>query len=239
MNNVIKKIILIIFFTGISHNVLATPPTSSVSRIYIDGISENSSVVITKRNPVFSWDFSYSPNREQRTVEILISTVLGDSDIWNFEEILMVNYKVYDGAVSLAANTLYHLAVRIRDDEGLCSDWILTTFPTINAGVVLSASRSADLEIDLKNPFNPTKGEVSRIRYQILDSNEYTIIRIYTITGELVKTLVEHIAQQKALYSVDWDGKNAEGNIVASGVDLVNMQAGTAIRETKRIVVIK
>lgn len=237
-----KKILTIIIFSficiTINNHIVFGIPFSSVDRAEVDGISANNNVVVTGRNPVFSWDFTFDPDKEQGNVEILIGTTQGDSDIWNYEENLRVYYKIYDGQAQLIADQTYHWSLRVRDNQGIYSDWILSMFDTVTSGVTLSQSK-ADLKIDWNNPFNPHKGQITKIRYKLVNWNENVAIRIYTITGELVKTLANHLAQQNALYTVEWNGENAANRIVASGIYLVNLKAGISFSKNRRIAVIK
>lgn len=239
MEKTYQRIFILAVFL-FNSTLLYPAPTSSPARIKVDGISANTQVVVTNRNPVFSWDFTFDTNTDQDIVEIQIGTSSGASDVWDFSSTLLVTYKVYDGTTQLVSGTTYYWQIRITDNGSNSSGWVSSTFHTISSAVSLSSSK-ADLKIDWNNPFNPYKGQITKIRYQLIDSNENEniIIRVYTVNGELVVTLAEHLAEQKALYTVEWDGRNAEGEIVASGVYLVNLKAGTSIQKTKRVVVIK
>jgi hypothetical protein len=62
------------------------------------------------------------------------------------------------------------------------------------------------------NPFNPR----TVIRYE-LQSGGYVILKITNVLGREIKTLVEEFALP-GRYEVMWDGKDAEGNSVASGI---------------------
>ncbi len=86
-------------------------------------------------------------------------------------------------------------------------------------------------------PFRPNGGDMARygswsggIMFRGIPSS--AVIRIYTITGALVRTLYA------APPSVVWDVKNADGQIVASGVYLWEARAGKN-RKTGKLVVIK
>jgi len=63
------------------------------------------------------------------------------------------------------------------------------------------------------NPFNST----TRIRYQIADDNASVILEIFDITGRLITTLVNAV-QEAGIYEVAWDGTNANGASVSSGI---------------------
>jgi len=62
------------------------------------------------------------------------------------------------------------------------------------------------------NPFNPT----TSIRYDIAHPGRVEIV-IFTVRGEHVRTLVA-ADQGAGRYTVSWDGKNADGQSVSSGV---------------------
>ncbi|MFH1379358.1 MAG: FlgD immunoglobulin-like domain containing protein [bacterium] len=232
-----KKIIVFFIFILSVMKIYAAPPASSSSRIRVDGISGNTKVVISGRNPVFSWDFDFA-GEDQNSAAIQIGSSVGASDIWSFNEVLLVKYKVYNGSNALQPDTTYFWQISITNGNNETSAPVQSSFHTITSAVSLSALK-ADLKIEWNNPFNPNKGQITKILYQLIDGNENTTVRIYTITGELVKTLADHIAERNALYTVEWDGKNAEGYVVASGIYLVNLKAGTTITETRRIAVIK
>jgi hypothetical protein len=63
------------------------------------------------------------------------------------------------------------------------------------------------------NPFNP----MTVIRYE-LPAAGWAQVRIHAATGELVCTLVGRNHEGPGAYEARWDGRNAEGSPVASGV---------------------
>jgi len=87
------------------------------------------------------------------------------------------------------------------------------------------------------NPFNPE----TWIPFN-LSKPEHVVIRIYSSTGQLVKTLNlsqkpsgVHLSKGKAAY---WNGRNGKGEVVASGVYFYLMEAGS-FRATKKMVIIR
>ena len=87
------------------------------------------------------------------------------------------------------------------------------------------------------NPFNPE----CWIPFE-LSEKANVVIRIYNISGQLVKTLElgekeagAYTTQSRAAY---WNGRNEEGDEIASGVYFYQMQAGNKVM-TKRAVVLK
>ncbi len=72
------------------------------------------------------------------------------------------------------------------------------------------------------NPFNPHTG----IRFTVLSdpSRLPVCLKIYNISGQLVKTLVEE-EKPPGDYQVTWDGRNNEGQQVASGIYFYQLRA--------------
>jgi len=92
------------------------------------------------------------------------------------------------------------------------------------------------LRIEWNNPFNPEaedpRDDHTRIYYKV--SKHGVTIRIYSINGELVRTLVEDKTEMED--RIDWDGKNDEGEFVGSGVYLVNLKIGKSSKTVKVVV---
>jgi len=102
----------------------------------------------------------------------------------------------------------------------------------------LVAGEGIVLRIEWNNPFNPeatdARDDHTSIYYKV--SEQGATIRIYSINGELVKTLVEDSAIMEG--NIEWDGKNDKGEIVGSGVYLVNLKIGKSSK-TVKVVVLK
>ncbi len=85
--------------------------------------------------------------------------------------------------------------------------------------------RSYRLAQNYPNPFNP----MTTIRYMIADKPghgpTYTSLRIYTLRGMIVKTLVEE-EKTPGEYLVQWDGRSDRGEEMASGTYFCHLQAG-------------
>jgi hypothetical protein len=88
------------------------------------------------------------------------------------------------------------------------------------------------LEQNYPNPFNPT----TTIPFQIPEACDASV-KIYDIRGALVKTLMSS-HMESGFYNLVWDGLNANGNQVASGVYLIKMMAGE-FAETKKMVLVR
>lgn len=74
------------------------------------------------------------------------------------------------------------------------------------------------------------------IKFHLPEAEDVTI-RIYDITGNLIRGLVDEDYAPGA-YQIRWDGKNDDGDRVASGVYIYIIKAGSKT-EVKKIAVIK
>jgi Zn-dependent metalloprotease len=86
------------------------------------------------------------------------------------------------------------------------------------------------------NLFNPLQGQKATVKYGVSGSGHLTV-KLYTVTGRYVVTLFEgDVTAGKG--SVDWNGQNTAGNVVASGVYVVRA-VGPGLDSTQKIAVIK
>lgn len=84
------------------------------------------------------------------------------------------------------------------------------------------------------NLFNPALGETMSVGYSVLPGS--VLVRVYTLRGVPVKTLVDggHAA---GAYTTTWDGRNENGEIVASGIYLIRVEADRLDKVLKAAVV--
>jgi len=80
------------------------------------------------------------------------------------------------------------------------------------------------------NPFNPRRGKLTFWGTGV----PHATIRIYTLSGELIKTLYEETGSDK----IYWDGRNEEGKVVANGTYLY-LTVTSQEKNVGRFVVIK
>jgi FlgD Ig-like domain len=102
----------------------------------------------------------------------------------------------------------------------------------IKAPASASIPSSFALSQNYPNPFNPT----TIIQYKISKASN-VVLSIYNTLGQLIKTLVNK-NQSPGLYSVNWDGTNASGMEVVSGVYLYHISAG-GFTSTKKMILLK
>jgi hypothetical protein len=89
-----------------------------------------------------------------------------------------------------------------------------------------------NLNQNYPNPFNPN----TTINYQITVS-AHTTITVYNILGQTVRTLVNE-DKKAGDYLVIWDGRNDNGETVASGAYFYQLRAGDYI-STKKSLLLK
>jgi photosystem II stability/assembly factor-like uncharacterized protein len=92
--------------------------------------------------------------------------------------------------------------------------------------------RTVQLENNYPNPFNPT----TQIRFGLPGNSEVSL-KVYSITGQLVKTLLNNNFPS-GFHTVTWDGTNQSGQTVSSGVYIYQLRAGDQIR-TRRMHLLK
>ncbi len=76
----------------------------------------------------------------------------------------------------------------------------------------------------INNLFDPSLGESTTLRYYFKKDGQVTL-RIYTMQGRLIKTLLNEVKAAGIYEDVFWDGKNGDGETVAAGIYLVHMEA--------------
>jgi hypothetical protein len=94
-------------------------------------------------------------------------------------------------------------------------------------------TRSA-LHPNYPNPFNP----VTRVSFDVPEGGPRRVtIRIYDVTGALVRTLVDD-SLPAGRYDREWDGRDGRGNLVGTGVYFCQLRhAGTTA--TRKLVLLK
>jgi hypothetical protein len=79
------------------------------------------------------------------------------------------------------------------------------------------------------NPFNP----LTTIRYSVKNRDAVTL-RIYDVTGRLVRTLLNEIKEPGA-YTIVWNGHNDRGTRVSSGIYFYRLAAGNFMQTRKMV----
>ena len=104
----------------------------------------------------------------------------------------------------------------------------------VSRALGLSSSGAGSLKA-WNNVMNPVRGEHATLTFTVNGSG-HTTLKLYTLRGELVKTLLDRVITDAG--SVDWDGRNENGTMVASGIYLAHIN-GPGVSKTQKIVVVK
>jgi len=86
------------------------------------------------------------------------------------------------------------------------------------------------------HPYIPAQCPVANIKYRIV-SPAYVTIKIYTFSGDLVKTLVDE-PKNAGEWVATWDGLNEDGQKAGAGIYFCFMEAGN-FKKIERMVMIK
>jgi len=112
-------------------------------------------------------------------------------------------------------------------------------FVVVNlAGTSVEEDRSSEeaegfsLSQNYPNPFNSSTDFAF-----ILPQAQKVRLEIYNLLGQKVRTLVDE-AMTQGTHFIEWDGKDDQGNVVASSIFFYRMEAG-AFKETKRMLFLK
>lgn len=108
-----------------------------------------------------------------------------------------------------------------------------------DAGVVIALEvieASYALEGADANPFYPAADGVTRLKVRLAEAGAVQL-KIYSITGELVRVLVDE-ARPIGYYEEPWDGRNSGGEACASGVYLVRLE-GRSFATVKKLAVVR
>jgi hypothetical protein len=126
------------------------------------------------------------------------------------------------------------------------ADLVHVTMPNETSGINFNVpsdvenaadnSSSVPLEFELSrnhpNPFNPA----TEIEYTLKRPAQVTL-QIYNVLGQQVKTLVSEY-QSAGSYDIVWDGKNARGRKVTSGIYFYRLEVN-GVSQTRRMVLLK
>jgi len=130
----------------------------------------------------------------------------------------------------LSAGIDYYLAVTTYDIHGNESD---RSGPEITTGIEhVSYPKKVSLYQNIPNPFNPS----TTIAFT-LPKQAKTNLSVYNVEGKLVTTILDETLDA-GFKEVTWNGKDARGNQVSTGVYFYRLTAGNRTL-TKKMVLLK
>ncbi len=189
----------------------------------------------------FEWDAgsAYDPDSGIQGYFLEVGTSKGANDVYRGD---VGNVSTYE--IKGTHGITYYARVKARNGRtDLDYDVDKSTIIYTYEGPYGGWSASSDgitilkmLEID-RNVFKPLQGDAQpNIIYQLKEPT-YVRLKIYNLMGEEVRELVKGYVTRLD-NNKEWDGKNNDGEIVASGVYLVNIRTGYG-ESTEKIVVVK
>ncbi|MEA3494010.1 MAG: Ig-like domain-containing protein [Candidatus Margulisiibacteriota bacterium] len=210
---------------GINATVLGVAPQQSTTLETPTLVSPDDDSDVTSLRPTFEWQ-----HRKGDTQEYTIDLAKNDS--------FAIDHQTFTkspntGSVDENDPTLYHYTYSIHEfDPGLDRDtyyWKVTATSTSESATSEVRSFTVAPQLTLTgvtnypNPFNPNNQSTS-IRYRLGADADSVKIRIYDITGSLVKQIDncptdgEGSSVWSKYQDVDWNGRNGRGDLVRNGI---------------------
>ncbi len=156
---------------------------------------------------------------------------MGVAGTWEHAKVLYANTESWLDT-SFATSGEYYYRVRACNFAG-CSDWSnedsASTYP---AGVVTDGGIKTHVVSVSPNPF---RGSL-KVCYGLEKRMAHTI-RVYSISGQLVKTIADGVGGT-GINTAIWDGTSSSGARVAPGIYFLRMEAGSYC-ETRRVVLLR
>ena len=127
----------------------------------------------------------------------------------------------------LSSHTGYTVRVRARNAEGTSGWSARATGRTRSAAAKALAGQLAVTgmkglaALAAPNPFNPS----TTLYFQLTETGEASLV-IYSLAGQVVKTLLPGRTLKAGIHEVSWEGRDQQGRPVAAGVYLYRLTAG-------------
>ncbi len=144
-----------------------------------------------------------------------------------------------DGAVHIIAENFEILDIQDVDNDGYDDIIGLNTEDrTIVVYGLQSATSVTDSDLErigfylfqnYPNPFNPS----TNISFSVVKEGEVSLT-IYNELGQKVRTLLNQF-EHTGNYTLSWDGRNDEGNVLSSGRYFYSLQTGNLIQARKML----
>jgi hypothetical protein len=160
-----------------------------------------------------------------KNVDVSLALLGGEATIGGSGEIATITFRLLQAGNPSLAFSL----VDLRDNQNhklLAGEDVAQ----LQSGSVIP--QTYGLSQNYPNAFNPE----TQIAYQ-LPMGRQVSLKIYNIKGELVRTLVDGY-KEAGYHTVRWDGRNQDGNEVASGVYFYRLVTND-FTSTKKMIMLK
>jgi hypothetical protein len=148
-------------------------------------------------------------------------------------EMLQSDGDIANLTFSVANDVRGKVSTQIGIDRFLANESDLTQLTSPAEIQVVGKPISYQLDQNYPNPFNPS----TTIGYQLPEDNTYVHLVIYSITGQVLKTLVNE-SQNAGEYKVVWNGTSDAGLQVSSGVYFCRITADKFV-QMKKLLLLK
>ena len=193
--------------------------------IYLLGVPEGLAVSLENSQALVSWLPSMDDDFQYYNLEKDTDETFQNAQSFNTGQNSFADSDIEDGM-------MYFYRVRAADYSGNWSDYSeivqLSTLSNDNANV---AERFM-LHQNFPNPFNP----ITTLRYD-LPKDSFVIIRVFDMSGNEVKTLVNE-TKGAGFNSVQWNAINNQGEPISAGVYLYSIEADDFI-QTRKMILLK
>ncbi|HUO57648.1 MAG TPA: hypothetical protein VMV05_05675 [bacterium] len=143
----------------------------------------------------------------------------------------------YFDAVELIGGSTYTYLVQAFDAPPDCPV-SLAHATSYNSVTAYPISPDTALDRNALRPNGSPNEQVVKIRFVVTEPGKVNI-KVYGLSGTFVRELVNGEYGQKGIYWTQWDGRNMNGSLVASGVYLVSTESPGNHREFQKVAVIK
>ena len=150
----------------------------------------------------------------------------------------------YNDGVTITDGNSYTYLVRAYDapPNVNTNDPNMIHETTYNSIVASSISASTALDRNSLRPYGASNEQVVHIRFVVTSAGNVQI-KVYSLSGTFIKQLVNQnfgvgVYGIGGNYPLQWDGRNANGDLVASGVYLITTEMN-GLQEIDKIAVIK
>jgi len=182
------------------------------------------SIVNEWRNDLY--DLKAKVNNEELPEWLSIKSISQPIDVRSGSKGIEKLYLVFD-VTNSPIGTEAEIPFMLQDSQG--NEWNYTAIVQIN-----NASKPLEYALyeNFPNPFNPT----TTISYSLKDAHNIRLTILNSL-GQKIRTLLDD-HQTAGIHTVQWDGRNAYGEQVSSGVYFYRLEAGTFVK-TKRMMLIE
>ena len=143
-----------------------------------------------------------------------LETVPPEFEVWLVDEALNLTHNLRENPqFAVAASEEHPKSLKLLVGK---SEFIGETVASVE-----NIPTEFELSQNFPNPFNPT----TTIRYG-LPRDEWVTLKIYNLLGKEVATLLNNERKTAGSHVAIWNGRNSQGQIVASGIYVYQLRAG-------------